>query len=103
VSKVYTKYVNAISCSVDPRTKLESGYPPTPSLLYIVHSGGQNRHLSPSDKLGQGYLLQSSIYYKYRSVLMPNWRLVQQKNQRIRGATLGDFSPKCIFKDFEDL
>jgi hypothetical protein len=47
---LYTKYVNAISCSVDPRTKLESGYPPTPSLLYIVHSGGQNRHLSPSSR-----------------------------------------------------
>jgi hypothetical protein len=50
VSKVYIKNINAVSCSVDPRIKLESGYPPTPSLLYIVHSVGQNRHLSHSSR-----------------------------------------------------
>jgi hypothetical protein len=36
---------SAVQCS--PSTKLESGYPPNSSLLYIVHSGGQNRRLSP--------------------------------------------------------
>jgi hypothetical protein len=46
-----------------PSTKLESGYPPTYSLLYIVHSGGQKIGICrPRQKKGTLHSLDKVIH-----------------------------------------